>query len=282
MYPLYLVGLLLASLALVAAFMVHAPTNWSPAEFGVAFGFALLFAPTPPMHTDAIFPLNNPAWSLFFELVANVLFAVLWKQLTTKVCIIVVGISGLVLIGADAWYGNLDLGSNWPTFWVGFPRVGYSFFLGVLLSRLLRRRASMLRVSPWLVLLAVAVTLSAYPGAWRWAYDLGCVLIILPLLVWAAALVEPAGASRVIFTGLGAASYPMYTIHVPLLTIAAKKFGPDMSVLGPAFGGIFVVAMVVGGILLDRVDRVVRAYLTRISANRSEAPKLADPAVIRQ
>jgi peptidoglycan/LPS O-acetylase OafA/YrhL len=272
-YPLYIIGLLLTSAALLLAFVVGAKTNWSIASFGIAFSFALFFSPTPPLHNNAIFPLNNPAWSLFFELVANVAFAVLWRRFSARALAGVITVSALLLVGAAVRYGSLDLGSNWPTFWAGFPRVTFSFFLGVVLSRVVRGRAFVLTVNPWLILLALAVVLSVDPGPWRVAYDLGCVLVILPLLVWAGALVEPRGVSRAIFVSLGAASYPIYMIHVPLITIAAKTLGPAGSWLGPAFGGIFIVAMVGAGLVLNRVDQVIRARLTQGLRHRSRGSK---------
>jgi peptidoglycan/LPS O-acetylase OafA/YrhL len=199
-------------------------------------------------------------------LVANLAFALAWKRLTIPVLTVIIAVAALFLIGFDIRYGSLDLGHNWPTFWGGLPRVIYSFFVGVVLGR--ARGTSLPRptINPWLIVLAVAVVLSVQPGVWRAEYDLGCVLILLPLLVWAGASVEPRGTTAVVFTALGASSYAIYAVHEPLLTMAAKGLGPQITAFGAGSGVIFLVAMVGVGLLLDRVDGPVRARLNRIIA----------------
>jgi peptidoglycan/LPS O-acetylase OafA/YrhL len=261
-----LVGLVLNSLGLLMAFLLHTHTNWSLAQFGVASGLSLFFLPSPPMHSTAIFPLNNPAWSLFFERVANLAFALVWKRLTIPVLAVIIAVAALFLIGADIQYGSLDLGSNWPTFLGGVPRVIYSFFVGVLLGRARGTSLARSTINPWLIILAVAIVLSVQPGVWRAEYDLGCVLILLPLLVWAGASVEPRRTTAVFFTALGASSYAMYAVHVPLLTMAAKGLGPQISAFGAVSGVIFLVAIIGVGLLLDQVDGPVRARLNRVAA----------------
>jgi peptidoglycan/LPS O-acetylase OafA/YrhL len=266
LYPLYMVGMVLNSLGLLVAFLMHTHTNWSLTEFGIAGGLSLLFIPSPPMHSMAIFPLNIPAWSLFFELVANLAFSLAWKRLTTPVLATVIVVAALLLIAADAYHGNLDVGSHWQNFLGGLPRVTYSFFVGVFLGR--ARRTSLPRpaINPMLIILVVALVLSVQPGAWRAEYDLVCVLVVLPLLVWVGASTEPRGTSAVIFTALGAASYAMYAIHGPLLTMAARGLAPQIAAFGSASGVIFIVAMIGAGLLLDQVDRHVRARLNRAVA----------------
>ncbi|MGD0429468.1 MAG: acyltransferase [Acetobacteraceae bacterium] len=280
LYPLYLVGLVLNSVGLLVAFSLHTHTNWTLAEFAVASGLSLFFIPSPPMHSTTIFPLNGPAWSLFFELVANLAFALIWKRLTIPVLAVIIAVAALLLIGADIQHGSLDVGSNWPTFWGGLPRVIYSFFVGVVLGRAQGTSLPRPTINPWLIILAVAIVLSVQPGAWRAEYDLGCVLILLPLLVWAGASVEPRGTTAVFFTALGASSYAMYAVHVPLLTMAAKGLGPQIASFGAASAVIFLVAMVGVGLLLDRVDGPVRARLNRLVArayNRRRRDEYREP-----
>jgi peptidoglycan/LPS O-acetylase OafA/YrhL len=176
---------------------------------------------------------------------------------------IVIAVAALALIGAGMHYGTLDLGSTWPNFWGGVPRVTYSFFIGVVLARASFPKPA---INPWLIILAVMIVLSVQPGVWRAEYDLGCVLILLPLLVWAGASVEPRGATAAVFTALGATSYAIYAIHGPLLTLVAKGLPRQVAALGAASGIIFLLAVIGIGLLLDEVDRPVRARLNRIVA----------------
>jgi peptidoglycan/LPS O-acetylase OafA/YrhL len=262
LYPLYLCGLLLSSFGLLASAVMRAHTNWSPAEFAVALGFALLFIPAPPMHTTAVFPLNNPAWSLFFELVANFASAIAWKRLTMSVLAGILAVAAVALAAIGTADGSLDLGSHWPTLLGGFPRVAYGFFMGVLLSRI-GPPPRVQRIGPWVPVLAAAGVLSVGPGAWRTTYDLVCVLVVLPAIVWAGAWTEPRGVTRRLFEGLGAASYPMYAVHVPLLTMLSK--GSSATALpGPLLSVLFLAVMIGGGLALDHFDRATRERLSAL------------------
>lgn len=80
-----------------------------------------------------LFPLNVVIWSLFFELVANIVWAAGVRWLTSFRIVLLLVASGLVfavLIGLD---GSADFGSSaGGGFWAGFFRVGYSFTAGLL------------------------------------------------------------------------------------------------------------------------------------------------------
>ena len=111
--------------------------------------------PTPdPAHLDAdLYPFNFAAWSLFFEVAANLLFAALGKRLDTKSVIWLVGGFALALVvcATMGWLGFgieadkrgvLGGGPTWETFGAGVIRVGFSFFAGVLVYRFFTRGES--------------------------------------------------------------------------------------------------------------------------------------------
>ena len=79
LYPVYLIGLVLG-LVSVAFANIHA---LSPGRALLSFFFGIFALPSPPMGAlGALFPLNGPFWSLFFEFwVANLIFALFWRQL---------------------------------------------------------------------------------------------------------------------------------------------------------------------------------------------------------
>ena len=105
----------------------------------------LYFLPSPA--SDMLFPLNLPAWSLFFELLINLVFALTVKRLNNKVLATVVAAAGALLllaalsrmIGFGLRAGLMDAGFDWESFGAGILRVTYSLFAGVLIYRLFRR-----------------------------------------------------------------------------------------------------------------------------------------------
>ncbi|MGE0829924.1 MAG: acyltransferase family protein, partial [Hyphomonadaceae bacterium] len=73
LYPLYFLG---TAIGAAGAFWL-ASRNWGHAEFGEMLGslsFNLAFLPSA-FHEHNPFPYNGPAWSLFYEMLASVIFA---------------------------------------------------------------------------------------------------------------------------------------------------------------------------------------------------------------
>lgn len=224
LFPIYWIGTALGSL-LLARDVVNGS---SPAAALCALLFNWFMLPSPTFNTYAdIFPLLDPAWSLFFELfVANALYALLARRLSGPVlfALIVAGLLGLV--ATQRHFGTLGVGVRWGDVAGGFPRVIFSFFVGVWINRL-HRRAPAPRVPGALV---VAALLASFflpvPPAAAPAYQLGCVVLLYPALIYLGASAterRPELGRR-----LGDASYALYVIHSPLIlsaAIALRHFG---------------------------------------------------------
>ena len=86
-------------------------------------------------------PLDEPGWSLFFELVANLMFVRFYRYLTNAALVAIVGVSLAALFVLYLKGGGFG-GSNWSNFFWGFPRVSYSFFLGVIPRKIAYRQAN--------------------------------------------------------------------------------------------------------------------------------------------
>jgi peptidoglycan/LPS O-acetylase OafA/YrhL len=103
---------------------------------GLSFSRSLAL---PDPFVFSVFPLNPPAWSLFFELAGNIAYASVFRFLSYRVLAAIMAVSTLGLAGF-LYFGpqhDLHLGWNVENLSGGFFRVGYSFFAGVLLYRLL-------------------------------------------------------------------------------------------------------------------------------------------------
>lgn len=274
LYPLYIIGTAITVLAIAVATLVHeSGVQWTMPMLIGSFLYSALMLPTPDVpHTDSLYPLNVPAWSLFYELLTNLLFAASynWWSLTKLRLVISVAAAGLVI---GCWrHGNLDLGSGYgvlPIF-LGVSRVLFSFFLGVLVHRSGWGQSPFLRwASPPLLLAVVLLLLTAsVPDVVRGPYDLVLVMIVFPAVLLAAVTTEPVRARRG-YAWLGLASYAVYMIHEPLLRLATRVDGPVLNGWlersAPFSGVAALIAMFTLAMVLDRFyDLPVRSRLLSI------------------
>jgi len=85
-------------------------------------------------------PLNGPGWSLFFEYIANIMYGLFIRKFSKTALSILVAIAGIALIQLAVTNSNGDIIGGWSLessqLRVGFTRLMYPFFAGLLLSRL--------------------------------------------------------------------------------------------------------------------------------------------------
>ena len=222
LYPLFLLGLILGA---VAKWTYEYPGD--PMTFWGNVGFNLFMLPYPlpyPGEYDNTFPLNFPAWSLFYELVAYALFALLVRHLTMRwlIVIVVIGLSGLILTGLTE--GTLDRGTWRPSVVGGLSRVVFSFFVGVALHRLWQRHGSTISLHPLVMLILLSLPLMWRPeeGSSAWFYELAVIAVYMPLMVWLGTGSVARGIWRELCAALGAISYPLYIIHAPIYLFAGR------------------------------------------------------------
>ena len=102
-------------------------------------------------------------------------------------------------------------------------------------------------------------------GIWRAAYDLLAALLLFPALVTLCANSHASGALNWLSATIGALSYGVYILHVPLwgwFTIAIARFQLDL----PGIVNVAIVAVValLAAAVLDQIyDRPVRKMLSR-------------------
>ena len=264
LYPLFAIGATLG-IARIVLLTLDAGEPISLRLIAVAMLNALMLP--APLGNPALYPVNIPAWSLFFELVINVAYAFWLFKLQTRTLLLIVLASGAAMIVGAVNHGTLDLGVQWATAPYGLARAAFAFPLGMVIARL-PRRLSPIGVKALLLpaglALALALPRTLLPSPY---YDLAFALIIAPLLVWSCVgLVVSVRLSRPL-TFLGAISYPLYAVHFPLaaLVIAgSQRAGADS---GQMIIAAFAVPLL-AAVLLERwFDRPVRRWLAvRIAA----------------
>jgi peptidoglycan/LPS O-acetylase OafA/YrhL len=296
--PLYLLGTTIA----VASALEQCATGhgeWQMEALVRSIVAGAFLVPLPPVAgapNPFAFPLNIPAWSLFFELLVNFFYATSFRFLTPWRTVVLVGIALAGLTGTAWHFDGLNAGADWPKLWGGLSRVVFSFFAGVMLYRMVgavRRprlgpRRGPRRVGPWIILPALFVLFALpVPAAFRWAFDLTCVVAVFPLLIWYAATAESGGVRQnAVLTLLGQTSYALYAIHVPLLGVMVGL----LSVAGHRPGwfspltGLMFLALAIGCSLAADIwfDTPLRRLITQMLPStplRSQGATINEAAV---
>ena len=243
LYPLYIAGLALGLVTEVIALRAG-HVAMAPGQIAMAAGLGAAMLPTAGARYDLLYPLNLPCWSLLFELLANFAMALAWRRLSNRTLAAIIGVSliGLVwMIFTESGPGGssgANGGFTWSTFMTGIFRVGFSFFLGILIYR--KRDLVKISLSPWLALGLVGFALAIDPpdSLWSW-YDLACIVVVFPTVIALAVQTEPAVGARV-FRFVGLTSYAVYVLHYPIQRLARgfflKVFQQDVAAYAPWSG----------------------------------------------
>ncbi|WP_232495433.1 acyltransferase family protein [Novosphingobium kaempferiae] len=223
-----------------------------------------------------IFLFNPPAWSLFYELLANAWYALatrcragrLAPQGPGKALILLCLVGYLGVVISVLLEGSLDRGvvlQDWP---IAVSRIGFSFALGIVLCRSkLLWRARLPKIPVHWLLLGCLGLLSPFPfGAWRMAYDLMFVTVASPLLVMLGTSATIPSRLKGCVVGLGLLSYPLYAVHAPIkhMIEASIPAGADFLWIASACAAVGVAWP------LAMIDPALRRWLTsRLRGARS-------------
>ena len=220
-------------------------------------------------------PLNGPAWSLFFEYIANILYALFVRKFSNTALAILVFVSGCALIHLTVTGANGDVIGGWALepvqLRIGFTRLMYPFFAGLLLSRIIKL-TSVKNAFLWCSLLIIIVLAIPRIGGsehlWmNGLYDSLSIIFIFPLIVFLGASGEVKGKYiPKICKFFGDISYPIYITHYPLIYIYTGWVYNNKVPFGEAwpFGLLTLIASILlayGSLKL--YDEPVRTWLNK-------------------
>lgn len=210
-----------------------------------------------------MFPLNGPSWSLFFEYIGSILYAVVLHRLSLRTLRVVVALSAVALAASAVFdmSGAYHLGMGWTLsdygFVGGFLRLSFSFSAGLLLCRAFRPRR--IRGAFWICSAMLAMIMAcSYVGGpepfmLNGIYDSICSLLLFPAIVYIGACGTTTDAfSTRTCSFLGALSYPIYIIHYPVMYMfyawvwaapAERTFSAIWPVCAALFAGIILMAL---------------------------------------
>jgi peptidoglycan/LPS O-acetylase OafA/YrhL len=249
-YPMYFCGALLA--------------------LAVGDGTVLGFYPFPEFRSaTTLFPGNGPMWSMFFEILVNLAFALVALRIGRIGLAAIIAGSGAILFAAIMQTGHADIGAFWSDAAFGLVRTVFSFAVGVAIcrARAVFRSPTRTTALAWLlppVLLAAMWANFEHRAAW----DAFAIFAIMPTLVWLGARWN-APSSRG-FGVLGDLSYPLYCIHAPIVRFIGGPWWLTTAL---------ILTLAAFALWLDRaIDRPSRLWLTRI-VERRYFPRPTEPRI---
>ena len=239
LHPMLIMGALIGAIA----FAIEGYTRWDGTTASVewvmiALLLTMFMIPALPgmpyevRGNGEMFPLNGPTWSLFFEYLGNICYALFMRRMSTKILALFTLLLGIV----HAWFfvGDVSgydmIGVGWTidkvNFWGGFVRMLFPFSMGMLLARTLtpqKVKGAFWICSVMLVALFAVPYIPSDGGiSLNSLYEFVCIALVFPLLVWLGTCGTAEGGLSRISKTLGELSYPLYIVHYPIMYIFYK------------------------------------------------------------
>lgn len=220
-------------------------------------------------------PLDGPAWSLFFEYIANIMYALFVRRFSKTLLTIFVLLSALFLAQYLLMGPTGDVIGGWsltPTqLHIGFARLLYPFFAGVLLMRigkLIRIKRAFAQSSLLLLAIFAIPRIGGTEHLWmNGLYEAVCIILLFPLVVSIGAGGTITGKYTLkICRFMAAISYPLYITHYPLIYmhiawVQNNKVPMSMGLLAGL--ALLIVSITIAWVSLKLYDEPVRKWLTQ-------------------
>ena len=290
LHPMIIIGALMG----MTTFLIQGGVRWDGTETPiqwvmVALLMGMLLLPAYPgarydvRGNGEMYSLTGPSWSLFFEYLGNIMYALFIRRLPNKALACLVAISGALC----AWFaiGNVSgydmLGVGWTldgtNFLGGLLRMTFPFTLGMLIARNFKP----VRV-PGIFWISIAVLFALFSVPYipadlcscaegislNSAYELACIVLVFPIIVWLAASGNMAGkVSHKVCKFLGDLSYPLYIVHYPVMYLfyswLIEKKLYTLGETWPVVILVFAVNITLAYTCLKVWDEPVRHWLTK-------------------
>ncbi|MEK6398080.1 MAG: acyltransferase, partial [Terriglobus sp.] len=220
-------------------------------------------------------PLAGTAWSLFFEYLANIAYALGLRKASNRVLLALAALSAAVLTHYLVTTPRGDITGGWSVnvieLKVGLIRLVFPFLAGMLLQRM-HKRIHVKNAFLWCSLLLVVLLFLPRFGTphtlWiNGLYEALVIILVFPVIVAMGAGEQSNSKTATrISKVLGAVSYPVYITHYSLIYIYTAwvydgKLTPRQGVERGAV--IFVAAFAIAYACLKLYDEPVRRWLNR-------------------
>lgn len=285
LHPMVIMGTVIGAVT----FYIQGGTQWDGTQITlsavmIAMLCGMLMIPAFPgasyevRGNSEMFPLNGPQWSLFFEYMANIIYALLLRRLSTRALTAFTVASGAALtafvVTDPPAYGNMGVG--WSVidynFIGGVLRMMFPFSVGLLMSR--NFKPVNIKGAFWICTALIAAALMV-PNLsiddntlYNRLYELAVVACVYPIVVYLAASgrATDKGTSSVC-RFLGDISFPLYIVHYPTMYLFYHYIGFPETFRTPSETWPIMLLLFFGNIALAYIclklyDEPVRRWLT--------------------
>lgn len=285
LHPMVIMGAVLGAIT----FCIQGSVQWDGTHVAISMIMlsllcTIFFIPAMPgvgyevRGNGEMFPLNGPCWSLFFEYIGNILYALFIRRLSNKALTVFVVLLGVALAAFAVFnvstYGNIGVGwtLDGVNFLGGSLRMLFPFSLGMLMSRNFKpmkvKGAFGICTIALIALFSVPYLEGLEPLCMNGVYEAFCVIVAFPIILWIGASGTTTDKqSTKICKFLGDISYPVYVIHYPLMYLFyAWLIENQLYTLGETWHValcVFILSIILAYLCLKLYDEPIRKYLAK-------------------
>ncbi|CAK7006976.1 MAG: hypothetical protein PARBA_00278 [Parabacteroides sp.] len=290
LHPMVIMGAVLGAIT----FCIQGSVQWDGTHIAISMIMlsllcTILFIPAMPgvgyevRGNGEMFPLNGPCWSLFFEYIGNILYALFIRRLSTKALTVLVVLLGAGLatfaITDVSGYGNIGVGWTLDgiNFVGGLLRMLFPFSMGMLLSRNFKpikvRGAFWICTAILITLFSIPYLEGSEPICANGIYEAFCIIVAFPILVWIGASGSTTDKSSTkVCKFLGDISYPLYVIHYPFMYLFyAWLIKNQLFTFNQTWQvalGVYAWNILIAYLCLKFYDEPIRKYLAKRFLNK--------------
>ena len=285
LHPMVIMGAVLGAIT----FCIQGSVQWDGTHVAISMIMlsllcTIFFIPAMPgvgyevRGNGEMFPLNGSCWSLFFEYIGNILYALFIRRLSNKALTVFVVLLGVALAAFAVFnvstYGNIGVGwtLDGVNFLGGSLRMLFPFSLGMLMSR--NFKPMKVKGAFWICAIALIALFSVpyleglEPLCMNGVYEAFCVIVAFPIILWIGASGTTTDKqSTKICKFLGDISYPVYVIHYPLIYLFyAWLIENQLYTLGETWHValcVFILSIILAYLCLKLYDEPIRKYLAK-------------------
>ncbi|RVU00633.1 acyltransferase [Mucilaginibacter limnophilus] len=216
------------------------------------------------------FHLNPPTWSLFWEYIANIVYALVLVRINKKMLWLLVIIAAALLVYEAHRSTNLSVGWSGDNIMGGGIRMFYSFLAGMLVYRLkwvINSRLGFIAIG----LMLLVTFFIPFRNELNPIVEPIVVIFYFPFLIALGAGAQLSASSTKICKFSGDISYPLYMVHYPFIWlfmsyVEAKK--PSLNEMAgiTAIGTLLLIVLAYA--VMKYLDEPVRKRLNNLVRRR--------------